>query len=63
MSSNPREKTHKYRRSSTLKKRKGGKWTRKYKKSINCSSPKGFSQKQYCKYGRRGGGEGDRDTP
>jgi thiol-disulfide isomerase/thioredoxin len=31
---------------------KGGKWTRKYKKSINCRKPKGFSQKQYCKYGR-----------
>jgi len=31
----------------------GGKWTRKYKKSINCKNPKGFSQKQYCKYGRK----------
>ena len=28
------------------------KWSRKYKKSINCNRPKGFSQKQYCKYGR-----------
>ena len=36
-----------------LKKEKGvGKWSRKYKKSINCKHPKGFSQKQYCKYGR-----------
>ena len=26
------------------------KWSIKYKKSINCNSPKGFSQKQYCKY-------------
>jgi len=34
-------------------KQRGGKWTRKYKKSINCKRPKGFSQKQYCKYGRR----------
>ena len=25
----------------------------KYKKSINCKKPKGFSQKQHCKYGRR----------
>jgi hypothetical protein len=25
----------------------------KYKKSINCKNPKGFSQKQYCKYGRK----------
>lgn len=31
----------------------GGKWTTKYKKKINCSHPKGFSQKQYCKYGRK----------
>jgi len=31
---------------------KGGKWTKKYKSSINCNKPKGFSQKQYCKYGR-----------
>jgi thiol-disulfide isomerase/thioredoxin len=30
----------------------GGKWSRKYKLSINCKRPKGFSQKQYCKYGR-----------
>jgi hypothetical protein len=30
----------------------GGKWSSKYKKSINCKKPKGFSQKQYCKYGR-----------
>ena len=28
-------------------------WSRKYKKSINCRNPKGFSQKQYCKYGRK----------
>uniref|UniRef100_A0A6C0HC14 DUF5872 domain-containing protein n=1 Tax=viral metagenome TaxID=1070528 RepID=A0A6C0HC14_9ZZZZ len=33
--------------------KKGGKWTMKYKKSINCKNPKGFSQKQYCKYGRK----------
>jgi len=31
----------------------GRKWSRKYKKSINCKRPKGFSQKQYCKYGRK----------
>ena len=29
------------------------KWSTKYKRSINCRKPKGFSQKQYCKYGRR----------
>jgi len=30
-----------------------GKWSRKYKLSINCNRPKGFSQRQYCKYGRK----------
>lgn len=29
------------------------KWSMKYKKSINCKRPRGFSQKQYCKYGRK----------
>ena len=29
------------------------KWSMKYKKSINCNKPKGFSQKQHCKYGRK----------
>jgi hypothetical protein len=38
--------------SKTRKNRRGGKWSLKYKKSINCKRPKGFSQKQYCKYGR-----------
>lgn len=33
--------------------RKGGKWTMKYKRSINCRAPRGFSQRQHCKYGRR----------
>jgi hypothetical protein len=33
-------------------KQRGGKWSKKYKASINCSNPKGFSQKQHCKYGR-----------
>ena len=28
-------------------------WSNKYKKSINCRRPKGFSQRQYCKYGRK----------
>jgi hypothetical protein len=31
-------------------------WSTKYKKDINCSNPKGFSQKQYCKRKKRGGG-------
>jgi hypothetical protein len=30
-------------------------WSVKYKKKINCSNPKGFSQIQYCKRKRRGG--------
>jgi len=24
-------------------------WSNKYKKSINCSNPKGFSQKAHCR--------------
>jgi len=30
-------------------------WSVKYKKDIDCSNPKGFSQKQYCKRKKRGG--------
>jgi hypothetical protein len=37
----------------TRKNKKGGKWSLKYKHSINCKKPKGFSQKQYCKYSRK----------
>lgn len=33
-------------------KKGGGKWSKKYKKSINCKKPKGFSQKQFCKYNK-----------
>ena len=29
------------------------KWSDKYKKEIDCNNPKGFSQKQYCLYGRK----------
>ena len=32
-----------------MKTRKNKSWSIKYKKSINCKHPKGFSQKQYCK--------------
>jgi hypothetical protein len=35
------------------KSQKGGKWSRKYKRSINCRRPRGFSQKNYCKYGNK----------
>lgn len=40
-------------RGKNITKHRGGKWSRKYKKSINCNKPKGFSQRQYCKYGRK----------
>jgi hypothetical protein len=32
---------------------KARKWSKKYKDSINCNHPKGFSQKQHCTYGRK----------
>lgn len=38
---------------SKTRKRVGGKWSLKYKRSINCRKPKGFSQRQHCKYGRK----------
>jgi vacuolar-type H+-ATPase subunit F/Vma7 len=41
-----------YKRHITKRKINGGKWSLKYKRSINCNRPKGFSQKQYCKYSR-----------
>jgi hypothetical protein len=50
--SDNKRKTRKTRKVRKVK-QKGGKWSRKYKKSINCKNPKGFSQKQYCKYGRK----------
>ena len=41
------------RRKKAKSRKKARKWSRKYKKSINCRKPKGFSQKQHCKYGRK----------
>jgi hypothetical protein len=38
---------------SRTQKKKPRKWSMKYKRSIDCKNPKGFSQKQYCKYGRK----------
>jgi hypothetical protein len=41
---------------SPLKKNKSKsprKWSDKYKKSIDCTNPKGFSQRQHCLYGRK----------
>jgi hypothetical protein len=35
------------------KNKSNNRWSLKYKKSINCKRPRGFSQRQYCKYGRR----------
>lgn len=44
------------RKSAYNKPRVGKKrWSVGYKKKINCSNPKGFSQKQYCKRKIRGG--------
>ena len=43
-------------RKKPVKKRNfGKKWSLKYKRSINCKRPKGFSQKQYCKRKRKFG--------
>jgi hypothetical protein len=39
--------------SKSVKNKPRGKWSLKYKKKINCKRPKGFSQRQYCKYGRK----------
>jgi hypothetical protein len=46
-------KRHTYSGGKTRKRLVGGKWSQKYKKSINCRRPKGFSQRQHCKYGRK----------
>jgi hypothetical protein len=48
------QKLAKYNDPRTGKKKK--RWSTKYKGSINCNNPKGFSQKQYCKRKKRGGG-------
>ena len=45
------DKTERTVKNKTKKRR----WSMKYKKSINCKFPKGFSQKQHCKYGRNKG--------
>lgn len=46
-------KIHKKTRKNKTRKQNGGKWSLKYKRSINCKKPKGFSQKQHCKYSRK----------
>ena len=40
-------------RTRKTKTRRRHKWSLKYKRSIDCKHPKGFSQKQHCKYGRK----------
>ncbi len=40
-------------RTRTRKPKPKRKWTLKYKRSIDCKHPKGFSQRQHCKYGRK----------
>ena len=34
-------------------KKRQHKWSLTYKRSIDCNHPKGFSQQQHCKYGRK----------
>jgi hypothetical protein len=50
---NNKTKKNKTKKNKTKKYYGGRKWSLKYKHSINCKRPKGFSQKQYCKYGRK----------
>lgn len=40
-------------RNSSQTQNGGKKWSLKYKKSINCNRPHGFSQRQFCKYGAK----------
>jgi hypothetical protein len=40
-------------RSKTMRKKTRRRWSMKYKRSINCNRPRGFSQRQHCKYGRK----------
>ena len=39
--------------SRTRTRRHKHKWSIKYKRSIDCKHPRGFSQRQHCKYGRK----------
>lgn len=45
--------TMKTRKNTNKNKKLKKHWSLKYKKSINCKRPRGFSQRQYCKYGRK----------
>ena len=46
-------KLHEYKNLATRITQGGKKWSAKYKKSIDCKNPRGFSQRQYCNYGRK----------
>ncbi len=49
MPSSPRQKELQAKRDAILKKYKIGEdWTQKYKRSIDCDNPKGFSQRAHC---------------
>ena len=45
--------TKRFQRRKNKNKKSRKRWSLKYKKSINCKRPRGFSQRQYCKYGRK----------
>ena len=49
----------------TIKRVLKEKWTNKYKKSIDCKNPKGFSQKAHCaaRKKRQSGGETKSKSP
>lgn len=44
---------NKTKKNKSKNKKSRKRWSLKYKKSINCKRPRGFSQRQYCKYGRK----------
>jgi len=46
-------KNHNTTKNHKTMKKKTRKWSLKYKRSINCNNPLGFSQRQHCKYGRK----------
>ena len=51
----PDHETFMKRHTEVLKEKAEAGWSTKYKKSIDCDNPKGFSQKQYCERQKRGG--------
>ena len=51
--SESRTRTRTHTRTRTRTRRHKHKWSIKYKRSIDCKHPKGFSQRQHCKYVRK----------